>query len=271
MFKTAGSVNVDKLKQSLNNVERNYLIQPNDYLDVRVYTNKGERIFDPNGELPFGVPGSTGTGIGSRTGTSGATSRTTTSGRTGGAAGQQANSTFLVQYDGTIKLPMVDYVKLSGLTLLQADSLLQTLYAKYYVEPFVSTRVTNNRVFVLGATGGIAGGGGGQGGAGRVLILEDDNVNLLEILASAGGIPQGGKAHNIKIIRDYMNHDPIVQVVDLSTLEGMKLANLNIEPNDVIYIEPNQRIFFEVLRDVTPVLSTFVSLVSTYLLITNLK
>lgn len=265
MFKTAGSVNVDKLKKSLNNVERNYLIQPNDYLDVRVYTNKGERIFDPNGELPFGAPGGTGSGA------SGASSRSTTSGRTGGQAGQQANSTFLVQYDGTIKLPMVDYVKLSGLTLLQADSLLQTLYAKYYVEPFVSTRVTNNRVFVLGAMGGGTGGGGGQGGAGRVLILEDDNVSLLEILASSGGIPQAGKAHNIKIIRDYMNHDPIVQVVDLSTLEGMKQANLNIEPNDVIYIEPNQRIFFEVLRDVTPVLSTFVSLVSTYLLITNLK
>lgn len=266
MFKSAGSVNADKLKKSLHNVERNYLIQPNDYLDVRVYTNKGERIFDPNGELPFGSPGSgvTSTGAGS--------SRTSSTGRTGGQAAQGA-TTFLVQYDGTIKLPMVDYVKLSGLTLLQADSLLQTLYAKYYVEPFVSTRVTNNRVFVLGASGGGiggGGGGGGQGGAGRVIILEDDNVSLLEILASSGGIPQGGKSHNIKIIRDYMHHDPIIQVVDLSTIEGMKQANLNVEPNDVIYIEPNQRIFFEVLRDVTPVLSTFVSLVSTYLLITNL-
>jgi polysaccharide export outer membrane protein len=264
MFKSVGSVNVDKLKQSLNNVERNYIIQPNDYLDVHVYTNKGERIFDPNGELPFGAPGGTG-------GTGGGSSRASSSGRTGGQGTQTGATTFLVQFDGTIKLPMVDYVKLSGLTLLQADSLLQTLYAKYYVDPFVSTRVTNNRVFVLGAIGGGIGGGGGGGGAGRVIILEDDNVSLLEIVATAGGIPQGGKSHNIKIIRDYMNHDPIVQVVDLSTIEGMKQASLNVEPNDVIYIEPNQRIFFEVLRDVTPVLSTFVSLVSTYLLITNLK
>jgi polysaccharide export outer membrane protein len=95
-------------------------------------------------------------------------------------------------------------------------------------------------------------------------------VSLLEILATAGGIPQSGKSHNIKIIRDYMNHDPIIQIVDLSTIEGMKKASLHVEPNDVIYVEPNQRIFFEALRDVTPVLSTFVSLVSTYLLITNL-
>lgn len=256
MFRTAGSLNTDKLKQSLRHVERNYIIQPNDYLDVRVYTNKGERIFDPIGALPFGSPGS---GI-SRSSAANA----------GGQASQPSASTFLVQYDGSIKLPMVDYVKISGLTLLQADSVLQTLYAKYYVDPFVLTRVTNNRVFVLGATGGIAGGGGGGGGAGRVIILDDDNVSLLEVLARAGGIPQSGKSHNIKIIRDYMHHDPIVQVVDLSTIEGMKQASLNVEPNDVIYIEPNQRIFFEVLRDVTPVLTTFVSLVSTYLLITNL-
>ena len=31
--------------------EKNYVIRPNDYLDVRVYTNKGERILDPNGEF----------------------------------------------------------------------------------------------------------------------------------------------------------------------------------------------------------------------------
>ena len=68
-----------------------------------------------------------------------------------------------------------------------------------------------------------------------------------------------------------MNHDPIVQIVDLTTIEGLKQANLNIEPNDVIYIEPNQRIFYEVLRDVTPVINTFVALVTTYLLVRNLS
>jgi len=254
MFKTTGSLNIDKLRQSLTNVERNYIIQPNDYLDVRVYTNKGERIFDPNGELPFGAPGG------------GINNSGSTSSRTNGGQGNQASNTeFLVQYDGTLKLPMVDYVKVSGLTLLQADSLLQTLYAEYYVEPFVRTTVTNNRVFVLGAIGGNSGG---------VIPMQNDNMNLLEVLAQVGGIQQGGKAHNIKIIRDYMSPEPIVQIIDLTTIDGMRQASLHIEPNDVIYVEPNQRIFFEVLRDVTPVLSTittFISLVSTYLLITNIN
>jgi polysaccharide export outer membrane protein len=259
MFQSAGNVNADKLKQSLVNVERNYVIQPNDYLDVRVYTNKGERIFDPNGELPFGAPGGGNIGGGN-------------AGRTGGVGGQGnqvANTTFLVQYDGTLKLPMVDYVKLSGLTLLQADSLLQTLYTRYYVEPFVSTRVANNRVFVLGATGGGASASGGQ-----VITLQDDNVSLLEILARSGGISQIGKANNIKIIRDYMDHDPIIQVVDLSTIEGMKQASLNVEPNDVIYIEPNNRVFMTAFRDIAPVVSTVLGLattIATFVILNNYR
>lgn len=252
---------MDKLKLSLANVERNYIIQPNDYLDVRVYTNKGERIFDPNGELPFGAPGG---GIGVGTNRAAATQRGGNR-NTGGQNNQYGSPQFLVQYDGTVKLPMVDYVKITGLTLLQADSLLQTLYSTYYVDPFVTTQVTNNRVFVLGSPGG------------QVIQMTNDNMNLLEVIALAGGAGGGtsqsayGRPDKIKIIRDYMAHDPIVQIVDLTTIEGLRQANLQIEPNDVIYIEPNQRLLFEILRDVTPVVNTFVALVTTYLLVRNLS
>lgn len=248
MFKTSSDINIEKLKQSLATVERNYIIQPNDYIDVRVYTNKGERIFDPNGELPFGAPGGINQGGAAR-----GSSRTQRSGAVGNQ-GYYNNTEFLVQYDGLVKLPMVDYVKVAGLTLLQTDSLLQTLYATYYVEPFVSTHVTNNRIFVLGANGG------------NVIQMTNDNMNLFEVLAQSGGVTREGKAHNIRIIRDYLDHDPIVQVVDLSTIDGMKKATLYVEPNDVVYIEPNQRLFFELLRDVTPVINTFVGLATTYLL-----
>ena len=263
LFRGTGSVNTDKLRQSLANVERNYIIQPNDYLDVRVYTNKGERIVDPNGELPFGAPGG---GVGGNRPTTGNQGN-----RGGGQNNQYGNSQFLVQHDGLVKLPVVGQVKVTGLTLLQADSLLQTLYEKnYYVDPFVTTQVTNNRVFVLGSPGG------------QVIQMYNDNMNLLEVIAMAGGTGGGGggqagfgRANKIKIIRDYMNHDPIVQIVDLTTIEGLKQANLNIEPNDVIYIEPNQRLFFEVFRDIAPIVNTVLgttsAVITTILVINQVK
>lgn len=256
-----------KLRLAVNRTARNYLIQPNDFLEVRVNTNKGERILDPNGELQFGQPSG---GLPSRSAGAGAGSSGGGGARPAGgqrAVGQTAGaatggSEFLVQADGTVVLPLVNRVKVSGLSLLQADSVLQIRYNEYYKETFVTTRVTNNRVFMLGATGG------------QVINLANDNMNLIEVLALAGGIDggnggggssgfyrYGGKANNIRIIRGDLKN-PRIQQVDLTTLEGMRRANLQMEPNDIIYVEPVHRPVLETLTDAAPIIS-FTSLILT--------
>jgi protein involved in polysaccharide export with SLBB domain len=266
-----------KLRVAVNRTARNYLIQPNDYLEVRVNTNKGERILDPNGELQFGqpsgalpsrsaMPGSS-SGQGGGRGIVGARPV----GQTAGSA--TAGSEFMVQADGTVMLPMVNRVKLSGYSLIQADSVLQVRYSEYYKEAFVTTRVTNNRVFVLGAPGG------------QVITLANDNMNLIEVLALAGGIDggqggggsiggfyrYGGKANNIRIIRGDLKN-PRVQQVDLTTLAGMRRANLQMEPNDIIYVEPVHRPLLETLTDAAPIISfATLTLTTTLFLINVLK
>ena len=255
-----------KLRIAVNRTSRNYLIQPNDFLDVRVNTNKGERIVDPNGELQFGSPSGTLPNRGSVVGGSGASSARSTPRNTGqGAGAATSGSEFLVQADGTAVLPLVNKIKLSGLTLLQADSVLALRYNEFYKESFVTTRVTNNRVFVLGATGG------------QVIALTNDNMNLLEVIALAGGVDggnggtlyrNGGRANNIRIIRGDLKN-PRVQQIDLSTLDGMRRANLQIEPNDVIYVEPIRRPLLDALADAGPILSLSSLLVTTSYIIIN--
>ena len=260
-----------KLRLAVNRSERNYVIQANDYLEVRVNTNKGERILDPNGELQFGMP--TGT-LPSRGG--GGSSSPAGGGRgaarsTGAGAGASAGaSEFLVYADGTMVLPMVGRVKVSGLSLMQADSMLALRFNAYYKDAFVTTRVTNNRVIVLGAAGG------------QVISLANDNMNLLEVLALAGGIDgggggagnfyrNGGRADNIRIIRGDLKN-PRVQQVDLSTLDGMRRASLQVEPNDVIYVEPIRRPFLDALTDAAPLLSlTSLILTSTFFIISQIR
>ena len=248
-----------KLRIAVNRTERNYLIKPNDLLEVRVNTNKGERILDPNGELQFGQPA----GIPSRPSAAPSGNRNAGGQRNvgQGAGSTTAGMEFLVQANGTVVLPLVNRVKVSGLSLLQADSVLKIHYDEYYKDAFVTTRVTNNRVFVLGAPGG------------QVITLANDNMNLLEVLALAGGIDissgsttnslyrYGGKASNIRIIRGDLKN-PRVQQVDLTTLDGMRRANLQMEPNDIIYIEPVRRPVLETLTDAAPLIS-FVSLITT--------
>lgn len=247
-----------RLRIAVNRAAKNYHIQPNDHLEVRVYTNKGERILDPNGELQFGQPAGAGRSAGGRTNVG------------AGAGGSTSGSDFLVQADGTVMLPMVNRVRVSGMSLLQADSALKRSYTEFYKEAFVTTRISNNRVVVLGAPGG------------RIVPLLNDNMNLLEVLALAGGIDgggagsgsvsgsslyrYGGKANNIRVIRGDLKN-PQVQQIDLTTLEGMQRGNLQVEPNDIIYVEPVRRPFLETLNDASPALGAASILVNATVLI----
>ncbi len=248
-----GVIDTAKLRRAVNRTDRNYRIRSNDILNVQVYTNKGERLIDPNGELQFGSPS-----IGSTSVTPGAGSGQRNVGQ--GAGSIPGSTQFVVQADGTARLPLVDRVKVQGLTLIQADSALQLRYNTFYKETFVKTAVTNNRVIILGAPGG------------QVISLNNDNMNLLEVLALAGGADgggggggaarYGGRINNIRIIRGDLKN-PQVQFIDLGTLEGMRRGNLQVEPNDIIYIQPIRRPLLEAITDASPVLSLFTLLLTT--------
>ncbi|SDX79910.1 polysaccharide biosynthesis/export family protein [Hymenobacter psychrophilus] len=281
LFRTDGAGRIDtaRLRDVVNRAERNYIIQPNDYIEVRVYTNEGERILDPNGELQFGIQGAAG-GVGGNAGAGRSAGTGVAGGRQqqGQGQGQQQNqqgyNVFLVQHDGVVRLPMVNYQRLAGLSLLQADSLLQIKYTEFYKGVFVATRVTNNRIFVLGAT---------SGGSGQVIQMSNDNMNLLEVLATAGGIDgafvgttatgRAGRADNIRLIRGSLKN-PQVQIINLTTIDGMRRANLQVEPNDIIYVEPIRRPFYEGLQDITPlfaIVSSITSIVTTVFLIQEIN
>lgn len=143
--------------------ERNYVIQKNDHLNLEVYTNKGERIIDPNPEL---------------------------SNPTRQGEDEKPEVTYLVDLQGIVKFPVVGDMKVEGLTLRTAEAMLQVEYEKYFKESFVVLTFANKRVIVLGAVGG------------QVVPLNNQNVTLAEILAASKGLPNDAKANNIRVIRN---------------------------------------------------------------------
>jgi hypothetical protein len=52
-----GVVDTARLRRAVNRTARNYTVHPNDLLNIQVFTNKGEKLIDPNGELRFGAAG----------------------------------------------------------------------------------------------------------------------------------------------------------------------------------------------------------------------
>ena len=237
MFKTDVEVVPERLALAVQEAEENYTIQKNDFIGLNVYTNEGEVIIDPNNEILRELGGGGG--------------GQNTQNR------EKLNPNFLVRIDGYVKLPVIGDIEIAGLTLKQADSLLETEYSAYYEGVFVITRYTNKRVIVLGSSGG------------QVIPLQNENLNLIEVLALAGGVGAQSKVDRIRLIRGDLN-DPEVRIINLSTIDGMKNASLKIQPNDIIYVEPVQRITSEAIRDISPIFSLITSVITLVVLLRNL-
>ncbi len=254
MFKTETPVNMEAFERAYETVTKNYHIEPMDYIAVTVYTNKGEMLIDPNNEFELGDQGSrmqqggAGNmlmqqqmmGIGERFNTS--INRPI-------MQNMQQPRSFMVNEHGMANLPQVGAVKLAGLTLSQADSLLASAYAEFYETPFVLTQYLNKRVVLMGALGD------------KVVPLQEENMSLVELLAFAGDFQIKAKGNKIRVIRGIKDggENISVQLVDLSTIEGVRAANMQLLPGDVVYVEPRRRIDRESLSDTGALVNVFSS------------
>jgi polysaccharide export outer membrane protein len=218
MFRTEGQTFAD-FRQAARQAEGNYMIRKNDLLKISVFTNKGERIIDPDFELQ----------------------------RSNNQQGMQSRPDYeyLVNTEGLVHLPLVGDVKVEGLTLRQAEEMLQKAYSAYYTQPYVRMQCTSNRVVVLGLP------------QSKVVPLPYENMTLAEVIAMAGGLDRDSRADNVRIIRDDQ-----LYVANLSTAQGYTNNNMLVQPGDIIYIEPIRRPASEALRDYFPIVSILSSLIT---------
>jgi polysaccharide export outer membrane protein len=224
MLKTEKDFQFSKFSDSL--ILENYKIAPNDEISLRVFANDGFKLID------------------------------ITTQSTGAIARNTIDE--IVDQTGMIKLPLIGKVKLSGMTLRQAQAFLEKEYESQYIKPFIQLRIINKRVIVFPGTVGAA----------RVVNLVNNNTTLFEAIAMAGGISTDGKAYRIKLIRRPSPEDkPEVFLIDLSTIDGVKAGNTTVLANDIIYVEPRPRFGQKVLQEITPYLSIITTSLTLFLLL----
>jgi polysaccharide biosynthesis/export protein len=200
-----------------------YQISPNDLLDFRIFTNDGFKLIDIT---TLSEEGSGGQAM----------------------RAMRMSQEYIVEYDGKAKLPILGRTDIAGKTLREAELYLEGLYSEFYNKPFVLLNVVNRRVIVFP----------GQHGRATIVPLANNNVTLMEALALAGGISEVGKANKIKLIRRSIEKSDIY-LIDLSTIDGLGQANLVLQANDIIYVEPRLRISQGVLGEITPIISLLTS------------
>ncbi len=134
----------------------------------------------------------------------------------------------LVASDGTVSLPLIGVVRVSGLTARECANLLSHEYARYLKNSHVTVEVLNKRVIVLGEVNQ----------PGQVNIIED-TTNVLEALGKSGGLTDYAQRNKVLIIRGTQSN-PVIKTLDLTKVSALTSGGIRLYPNDVVYVMPNE-------------------------------
>jgi polysaccharide biosynthesis/export protein len=206
-----------------------YIIQPGDQLSLRVFARDGFRLIDVLGSTN-GIQGSSSSGSNS------------------------ISIPYYVDNEGFVRLPVLGEMFVKGYTERELERILADKLAGLFVDPFVVVEVLNRRVFLF------------NGSTATVVSLNAYPTSLFEVIAKSGGIGPMSKAYKIKVIRGDIKN-PQITLIDLSTLEGMRKADLIVQSNDIIYIEQKREsIATTILTEISPYLA-FISTITTIILL----
>jgi polysaccharide export outer membrane protein len=208
----------------------NFVVLPFDWIDVKVYSNGGESLVDPNAEFGKQI----GVSVGGANNNAGSQLS-----QFPALLGTINPNRYLVNGDGEATLPLIGRIKLSNYTYRQVDSILSEKYSNYYEDAFVITRTSNRRCIVLTGGGGLTLTSAFT--SGRVVPLMDEGISVLEAITLAGGVPPYTDMSKIKIIRGGNLLKPKIEVVNLQYVSTVSKSDTRVFPNDIVYIEPVRR------------------------------
>jgi len=155
---------------------------------------------------------------------------------------QDLNNTVQVSEDGTVTLPLVGKVQLSGETTYEAEQTLTGKLRKYLQSPQVSISVKTygKRITVSGAV------------KTPQVLPDDGNTTLTQAIAGAGGLSAIGDSSRVHIARSKDQH---VQddTYNLDDIQAGKAPDPVLRGGDIIVAETSgTRVAFNTVKDLLP-------------------
>ena len=136
---------------------------------------------------------------------------------------------YLVDTRGNIDFPVLGTLAVNGMTTEQLRDTILLRVKEYVQDPIVKVRLQNFRFTMMGETGP------------TVITVPADNedVNLLEGLAMAGGISIYGKMNNVLVIREQDGVRTMARL-NLNNKETLYSPFFHLQQNDIVYVEPDK-------------------------------
>lgn len=171
---------------------------------------------------------------------------------------------YSINQSGEINLPIIGNLKVSGLSTSEAKEVIDVELRKYFKVYHLIVQLTEMPFTVIGEVNR----------AGRFSGMVNQ-VTIMEALALAGDFTSIANRKNVTIIRQ--NSDGVkVFKVDFTQADLINSPYYILRPNDVIYVEPlksrsigNFSSFQSALNTITPLLTTLVLALNTYIIITR--
>jgi polysaccharide export outer membrane protein len=184
----------------------------------------------------------------------------TTSVVSGSSSNASQGQTYQVEDDGTVALPVIGHIQVTGLTRAEAAKKIEDIYRKDLLkDPIIDLKIINLKVTLLGEVKA-------QGN----FPLIKDQTNLVELIGEAGGLTERADEKTIKIIRGDPKN-PQITIVDLSKTQTLADPRIILQNNDIIYIAQNKRaVKNDQLQNVTTTLSPAFLILNSALIIYTL-
>ena len=147
-----------------------------------------------------------------------------------GTNGHAASNTYLVDEHGSFSFPILGIIHAEGLT---PDSLSHYIQNRLRVEGYVKDATVNTRIqnFRVTVTGEVA--------KPALYHVLGERLTILEALALSGDMTIYGQRTNVKVIRSVQGQQ-VIGELDLTSYEFLDSPFYYLQPNDIVYVEPNK-------------------------------
>ena len=159
---------------------------------------------------------------------------------------------YLVDEAGEVEIPIMGKIKLGGLSLKQAKEKIQSVADEYLNNATVQVKYLSFKVTVMGEVNKPG-----------VYYNYHSRLTIFEAISMAGGISQFASLDKTTVVREY-NSGTQPFKVDLTSKKVLDSEVFFLQPNDVIYIQPQR---LKNTRQNTGMFTLFLSTVSTLLVI----
>jgi polysaccharide export outer membrane protein len=179
------------------------------------------------------------------------------------AGGNNATSSvvlngMVVNTDGEIEYAVLGKIKVTGLTIFQAQDTIRAIASRYIPDVIVRVRMLNFRYTVLGEVNGE-----------QTVVSTNTRLTMMEAIGLAGGLTELADRSNVKVIRQNGSQTEVyyINMLDEDYLES---TFYYVQQNDVIIVPPlRQRPFRKYFTSNLAIITSAISFVVLIISLSN--